>query len=138
MLLLDFTLLEDHIAQVARLQNPLGLVAVAHILQPGLATYAALGAVDRLEEFLLDHGFHGFVADHQLVLILLVVIVDALAQLVRQLEDFDGGQLAQLDEGRLEVFVVRGDLVVHLDATVLQDRVQRLSLLSALTLTVED
>ena len=138
MLLLDFTLLEDHIAQVARLQNPLGLVAVAHILQPGLATDAALGAVDRLEEFLLDHVLHGFVADHQLVLILLVVIVDALAELVRQLEDFDGGQLAQLDEGRLEVFVVRGDLVVHLDATVLQDRVQRLSLLSALTLTVED
>ena len=138
MLLLDFTLLEDHIAQVARLQNPLGLVAVAHILQPGLATNAALDAVDRLEEFLLDQVLHGFVADHQLVLILLVVIVDALAQLVRQLEDFDGGQLAQLDEGRLEVFVVRGDLVVHLDATVLQDRVQRLSLLSALTLTVED
>lgn len=138
MLLLDFTILENHFAQVARLQDPLCLVAVAHILQPGLATDSALGAVDRLEESFLDHGLHGFVADHQLVLILLVVIVDALAQLVRQLEDFDGGQLAQLDEGWLEVFVVGRDLVVHLDATVLQDRVQRLSFLSALTLTVQD
>ena len=91
MLLLDFTILKDHFAQVARLQDPLCLVAVAYILQPGLATDAAMVAVYRLEESILDHGLHRFVADHQLVLVLLVVIVDALAQLVCQLEDFDGG-----------------------------------------------
>ena len=138
MLFLDFSFLQNHLTQIVCLKDPLRLVLVADIVQPGLAIDTALGAVDCLKESLLDHVIHGLRADHLLALIRRVVLVNALAQLVRQLEDFHGGQLAQLDEGRLEVFVVRGDLVVHLDATVLQDRVQRFSLLSALTLTVED
>ena len=86
----------------------------------------------------LDERLNVFLVQHSVAIVVRVVVRHIGAELMGQLEDILGGKGGQANEVRLEILVSGADLLVSLEATILQDVVESDSLRFRLALAVEE
>ena len=86
----------------------------------------------------LDERLNVFLVQHSVAIVVRVVVRHIGAELMGQLEDVLGGKGGQANEVRLEILVSGADLLVSLEATILQDVVESHSLSIRLALAVEE
>ena len=86
----------------------------------------------------LDERLNVILVQHSVAIVVCVVVRHIGAELMGQLEDVLGGKGGKANEVRLEILVSGADLLVSLEATILQDVVESDSLSFRLALAVEE
>ena len=122
MLLFNFGCGHDLCAERQRVEKPLSAFILGNSLEPFVVVQAGVAAEHFVEPLVLSQNLVELTVGKSLLLISVHVL--ALSTSFSKCENVNSDELAELLKDRLEVFVTGRDLLVSLEATLLQDCIE--------------